>query len=295
VSAAHPRRIVLDDGRLLGFDEWGDRSGVPVFSFHGGISSRLDASPLHEACKESGVRLIAPDRPGSGCSDPAPRRTLLDWPRDVAELANALGIDRFGVMGWSLGGQYTAACAYALPHRVVRAAILGGVVPFEVRPSREGIAWFDRWLLTLCRWAPPLAGLALRIGIRVPPLEGMQRIIYREGNDADREAMRRDPSPTWAAETIKEAVRTGTRGVIRDYRIWRDPWGFDLRRIEVEVGIWQGDDDATTPVADAELLADLIPDAKLAVLPGEGHLSLQRNHGAAAVAWLAEPLLAARV
>jgi pimeloyl-ACP methyl ester carboxylesterase len=90
-------------------------------------------------------------------------------------------------------------------------------------------------------------------------------------------------------------VRTGTRGVIRDYRLWRDPWGFELGRIEVEVGIWQGDDDATTPVADAELLAELIPDAKLAVLPGEGHLSLQRNHGAAAAAWLAEPLLAARV
>ena len=295
MSAAGPRRIVLDDGRVLAFDEWGDRSGEPVFSFHGGVSSRLDASPLHEACKENGVRLIAPDRPGCGHSDPAPKRRLLDWPRDVAELANALGIDRFGVMGWSLGSQYAAACAYSLPGRVIRAAILAGVVPFEIQPSRAGMVWFDRWLLTLCRWAPPLAGFGLRVALEVPPLAWMQRVIYRDGNYADREALRRDPSPTWAAETIREAVRAGARGVIRDYRIWREPWGFGLEQLDVEVGIWQGDADAMTPVADAELLAARIPGARLAVCPGEGHVSLQRNHGAEAAAWLAEPLRAARV
>jgi pimeloyl-ACP methyl ester carboxylesterase len=286
VSTDRPRRIVLDDGRLLAFDEWGDRKGVPVFSFHGGISSRLDASPMHEACKERGVRLIAPDRPGHGYSDPAPKRTLLDWPRDVAELANALGIERFGVMGWSLGGQYAAACAHALGGRVPRAAILAGVVPFEVEPSRDGIVWYDRWLLTLSRWAPPLAGLGLRIAIKLPPLGGMQKTIDREGNDADREALRRDPSPTWMAECIKQSVRDGTRGVIRDYRVWREPWGFELGEIGTEVGVWQGDDDNVVPLADAELLADRIPGATLVVCPGEGHLSLPRNRCGEVVEWL---------
>ena len=295
MSALHPRRIVLDDGRLLAFDEWGDRGGAPVFSFHGGLSSRLDASPLHEACKERGVRLIAPDRPGSGYSDPAPRRTLLDWPRDVTELANALGLDRFGVMGWSLGGQYAAACAYALPARVTRAAVLAGVIPFEVEPGRGGLAWYDRWLLALSRWAPPLAGLGLRIAIKVPPVDGMQKIILRDAGPADRDALRRDPSPTLMAEAIKESVRAGTRGVIRDYRIWREPWGFDLERIETEVGVWQGDDDPLVPVADARRLAELIPGARLAICPGEGHLSLPRNRCGQVVGWLTEPVRAARV
>ena len=295
MSAAHPRRIVLDDGRLLGFDEWGDRGGVPVMSFHGGISSRLDAAPLHEACKERGVRLIAPDRPGTGFSDPAPRRTLLDHPRDMTELANALGLDRFAVMGWSLGGQYAAACAYALPERVTRAALLAGVVPFEVEPSRDGLIWADRWLLTLSRWARPLAGLGLRIGVKLPPLDGMQKIIARDGNDADRAALRRDPSPTWQAEAIKESVRTGTRGVIHDYRIWREPWGFDLEDIAVPVGVWQGDDDSMVPLSDAELLAERIPRAELVICEGEGHISLQRNLGGDVVGWLTAPLPAARV
>jgi pimeloyl-ACP methyl ester carboxylesterase len=295
VSALHPRRIVLADGRLLAFDEWGDRAGSPVISCHGGLSSRLDASPLHERCRDAGVRLIAPDRPGSGYSDPAPKRTLLDWPRDVAELADALGVERFGVMGWSLGGQYALACAHALPDRVTRAAVLAGVVPFEVEPSREGLAWFDRGLLALSRWAPPLAGLALRIGVKLPSVERMQKAILRDGNPADRDALRRDPSPTWAAEAVKESVRAGTRGVVRDYRIWRERWGFELGAIQVEVGIWQGDDDSMVPLSDAELLADRIPRSRLVVCPGEGHLSLPRNRCSEVVGWLAESMRAARV
>lgn len=284
--AGQPRRIALGDGRRIAFDEYGEPGGDPVFSFHGGISSRLDAAPLARCCRELGVRLIAPDRPGSGGSDHEPGRALLDWPRDVSALADALELDRFAVMGWSLGGQYAAACAYALPRRVTRAALLAGVVPFELEPSRAGLVWVDRWLLTLCRWAPPLAALGIRAAVGLPSAEQMQRVIRRDGAEADREALRGDPSPTWMATAVKESIRAGTRGVIRDYRIYGEPWGFDLEQIQVEVGIWQGDADKEVPTGDAEILAARIPRAKLVICPGEGHLSLARNRCAEVVGWL---------
>jgi pimeloyl-ACP methyl ester carboxylesterase len=289
-----PRRIVLDDGRLLAFDEHGDPDGTPVLWCHGGISSRLDAAPLGGRCAELGVRLIAPDRPGTGYSDHAAGRSLLDWPADVAELADALDLDRFAVAGWSLGGQYALACAAALPERVTRVALLAGVVPFEVEPSRDGLVWVDRWLLLLSRRAPPLAALGLRIGISLPPAEGIQRLLARGASPADREALRGGPSRTWLAQAIKQSVRAGTRGVVRDYRIYGEPWGFELERLGAEVGIWQGDEDREVPLADAELLAELIPNARLAVCPGEGHLSLPRNRAAEILAWLAAPALALR-
>jgi pimeloyl-ACP methyl ester carboxylesterase len=289
-----PRRIVLDDGRLLAFDEHGDPDGKPVLWCHGGISSRLDAVQFGARCRELGVRLIAPDRPGTGCSDHAAGRTLLDWPADVAELADALGLDRFAVAGWSLGGQYALACAAELPERVTRVALLAGVVPFEVAPSRDGLIWVDRCLLSLSRWAPPLAGIGLRIGVSLPHAEGMQRLLARGASPADREALRSGPSRTWLAQAIKQSVRAGTRGVIGDYRIYGKPWGFELGRIGVEVGVWQGDEDREVPLADAEVLAELIPNGRLVVCPGEGHLSLPRNRAAEILAWLAAPALALR-
>ncbi len=288
MSSEHPRRIFLDDQRILAFDEHGDPDGVPVFSFHGGVSSRLDAAPLDDAARAAGVRLIAPDRPGSGLSDAQSGRTLLDWPSDVAALANSLEIEHFGVVGWSLGGQYAAACAFALPRRVRRAAILAGVVPFEVVPSRRGLTWPDRGMLTLSRWAPPLATVSLWLAIGRPSVERLQKTVARHSSAADRRAMGEDDPPTSTAEAMKQAIRAGTRGVIGDYRIWRRNWGFSLKAIEVEVGVWQGDADSLVPVSDAEALVELIPNAGLALRAGEGHVSLQRNLAPEYLAWLAD-------
>lgn len=66
-----------------------------------------------------------------GRSDFQPGRTLLDWPDDVADLADALGIDRFAVLGYSGGAPYAAACAYRLPHRLTACGIVGGGGPAE--------------------------------------------------------------------------------------------------------------------------------------------------------------------
>ena len=56
------------------------------------------------AATKAGVRIVALDRPGYGLSDFQPDRTILDWPRDVEEAAEALGLTRFSVIGGSGGG-----------------------------------------------------------------------------------------------------------------------------------------------------------------------------------------------
>ena len=104
----------------MGYAEFGARDGFPVVNAHGGLACRLDvasAAPVAAAC---GIRLISPDRPGVGLSDPKPGRTVLDWAQDVAELLDQLDVDRFAVMGWSMGGQYAAAVGHALRDRVTR-------------------------------------------------------------------------------------------------------------------------------------------------------------------------------
>ncbi len=78
--------VTLPDGRVLAYEEYGDPAGFPVLSFHGGMSSRLDAAPAHEAAVAAGVRLVSPDRPGMGLSTYQPGRRLLDWPADVERL-----------------------------------------------------------------------------------------------------------------------------------------------------------------------------------------------------------------
>ena len=72
---------------------------------------------LEDAANRLGLRVIALDRPGIGYSDPRTGDRLLDWPADVAEVADQLGIERFAVQGMSAGGPYALACAHLLGPR----------------------------------------------------------------------------------------------------------------------------------------------------------------------------------
>lgn len=78
----------LEDGRSLGFAEWGDHAGTPVFHFHGSSSSRLER-PVDPGSLE-GVRLVTVDRPGHGLSEFQPERRLVDWPSDVTHASSEL-------------------------------------------------------------------------------------------------------------------------------------------------------------------------------------------------------------
>src|SRR5215472_6981947 len=121
--------IRLADGRALGFAEYGDPNGAPLFFFHGLWASRLTSHPDHEIARSLGVRLITMDRPGIGCSAPKPGRRLIDWPEDVAALADALQLQRFAILGWSGGGAYALACASRIPERLTAVGLASGGAP----------------------------------------------------------------------------------------------------------------------------------------------------------------------
>lgn len=130
--------VELPDGRVLAYEDYGDPGGFPVLSFHGGLSSRLDAEHADDAAVTSHVRLVSPDRPGIGLSTFQPGRRLLDWPDDVAHLTAALGIEKFAVMGWSAGGPYAAVCAAKMGGRVTAAALLSTRCPSTSTGRRRG-------------------------------------------------------------------------------------------------------------------------------------------------------------
>jgi pimeloyl-ACP methyl ester carboxylesterase len=71
--------LELKDGRQLGFAEYGDQDGQPIFYFHGLPGSRLEAGHLHEIAVANNYRLIGLDRPGMGLSSIEPKRSILSW------------------------------------------------------------------------------------------------------------------------------------------------------------------------------------------------------------------------
>jgi pimeloyl-ACP methyl ester carboxylesterase len=266
--------VALHDGRALAYEQYGDPLGFPVLSFHGGLSSRLDAAPAHSAALAKGVRLIAPDRPGIGLSAYQPGRRLTDWPADISELTTALGIDRFAVMGWSAGGPYAAACAARLHGRVTAAALLSSSVPLDLYGTKRGLTVEDRVLVALARHAPWLASAIMEASIVNAGNARLLRALVRSFPPSDRTILSEWGPPDQALAFVREAVRQGTAGCVHDYRIFGDPWGFSLEEIRVPVQIWEGAEDRTGPPGYREFLRRHIAHSTVTVVPGEGHLSL---------------------
>ncbi|HWD54195.1 MAG TPA: alpha/beta hydrolase [Acidimicrobiales bacterium] len=266
--------VTLPDGRELAYEEYGDPAGFPVLSFHGGLSSRLDAAPAQGAALAGGVRLLSPDRPGIGRSTFQPGRRLLDWPADVAHLTDALGIDHFAVMGWSAGGPYAAACAAKMGERVTAAALLSSAVPLDLYGTTKGLSASDRALLFLTRRTPGLASAVLKASVVNASNARLLHAALRSFPPADRTVLREWGPPDFALAFVREAVRQGTEGCVQDYRIFGDPWGFALEEIRVPVQIWEGSDDQTGPPGYRAFLQRHIAHSTITVVPGEGHLSL---------------------
>ncbi len=266
--------VTLPDGRVLAYEEYGVPTGFPILSFHGGLSSRLDAAPAHAAAVAKGVRLISPDRPGMGLSSYQPRRRLTDWPADVTSLTGALGIEEFAVMGWSAGGPYAAICAARMGGRVTAAALLSSAVPLDLYGTTRGLSVEDRALLLLTRRTPSLASALMKVSVVNASNARLFRAVMRSFPPADRTVLTEWGPPDHALAFVREAMRQGTEGCVQDYRIFGEPWGFALEEIRIPVHIWEGADDRTGPPGYRAFLKRHIPQASVTVVPGEGHLSL---------------------
>jgi pimeloyl-ACP methyl ester carboxylesterase len=266
--------LLLRDGRRLGYAEYGRADGEPLFFFHGHPGSRLEAQFGHPAAAAAGFRVIALDRPGYGLSDFQPGRAITDWPGDVAEAADLLQIRRFSVAGASGGGPYALACAWRLPGRVVRAAVVSGVGPYQIHGITKGMRWQNRVGFQLgSRW-PALARALMRSMARniTSRPERMIEALARAMSPADAEIVRRPEVRDLLIADITEAFRHGGQGAAWDIVLLGRPWGFSLREIEPDVYLWQGEADTLVPPAMGRYQAEQIPNCHARMLPGEGHL-----------------------
>jgi pimeloyl-ACP methyl ester carboxylesterase len=251
-----------------------------VLYFHGTPASRLGMEFAAATARTLGVRLLGMDRPGHGNSSFQAGRRLLDWPADVRAFADGLGLERFGVLGWSGGGPYVAACAYALPDRLMGAVISSGVGPLNRAGALESMSALDQWLGRLSLRAPWAARALL--GTMVWAAKRWPERAYREFLNAlpesDRAALEASGAvPAEAMAFFVESARHGTRGPVWDYRVMTLPWGFRPKEIRVPVHLWHGDEDSIVPLGQAQELAARIPAATLTVCPGEGHLLIYRH------------------
>jgi pimeloyl-ACP methyl ester carboxylesterase len=173
---------------------------APVLALHGWLDNALSFAPLWPLL--DGIDLVCLDFPGHGESPPRPaaaRYHFDDYVFDVLAAADALGWERFHLLGHSLGGAVASVTAAACPERVISLAVIEGLGPLTAPPDRTAEGW--RKAIHASRQRP--------------------RRVHPDRNSAIEARVRNSDLPVEAAELLAE------RGLEPAGDGWR--WRHDLR------------------------------------------------------------------
>jgi len=258
--------------------------GKPVVLLHGTGNPAGFLRPLLEELH--GVHAIAPDRPGVGLSDPVDlprgryRETAVAW---LDRLLDTLELDTTTLLGHSGGGVWALWYALAHPDRVERLVLLGvPTLPGTRCPLPIRLVATPGLGQLLSRLAPPSPKAVLRLASAM----GERTTLARHPDLVDLlVAAGRDPNTDHTAKAEFRAVVSpfallSPSGWRRQGRMRPD----DLRRLAMPTLVLWGERDPVGSIPVARSLTELIPNARLEVLPtGHGPWLGQPTRTAAAV------------
>ncbi|MDT0327070.1 alpha/beta fold hydrolase [Nocardiopsis lambiniae] len=245
--------VTASDGTRIWYDVLGE--GDPLLLFNGqSLDHEMWDGP--HAALAGRHRVVRMDFRGTGGSGaPLDQPYTLDlFVDDALAVLDALGIDRAHVYGFSMGGKVAQRFAVRAPERL-GALVLGATAPggpHEVERPREST-------------------LALRRAGTAAGREMIGPLFY---------------SPGWADAHPDTVARVLPRGPLRAQRLHfgasggHDGWDA-LPSIQAPTLVVHGEDDELTPVGNAALLAERIPNARLLVLPGLRHGYLHEDEAKA--------------
>jgi pimeloyl-ACP methyl ester carboxylesterase len=252
--------------------------------FHGTPSSRLDLCFGEQLAAGRGVRLVSFDRPGFGGSAPAPFG-LASIGADAHAVADELGVARFAVLGSSGGGPGALAAAAVAAGRVTRVGIASGVGPFQLVPGAlDELEENERGGLSLLPGDSAAAASAFARGFeplaelsRAPGGGGLLSAYKDLLPSRDRELLDDQRYAAVFVDTLREGLRQGTSGAGWDQVSWIGEWDIDLNSVRCPVLLWYGSEEDLA--AHGVWLSEHLPQARLVVHEGEGHLGIYEHLG----------------
>lgn len=272
-------RLMLRDGRVLAWCEYGQREGRSVLQFQGTPGSRYSRHAKQEAYLDLGVRVIVADRPGYGASTRLPGRGMTVVADDAVALLDHLGLDRVHVVGGSGGGPLALAFAALHLERVRAATVVVGAAPL-LEEDISGMIGLNRagWYAARDGWEALHRLLApVREELLRDPIAGLRHAM--QSAPAVDQAVMEDPDwQRMIAEDVREALRPGVDGWVDEAMALRSSWDFDPQAIGCSVTWWHGEHAANVPLSAVGRLTATMRGTELRVWTVAGHLESYHRH-----------------
>jgi pimeloyl-ACP methyl ester carboxylesterase len=268
---------VTVDEVTLGVRESGTPDGSPVLHFHGTPGSRLEMAWADEAVEQAGVHLVTFDRPGYGRSTQVPFSLSRVAHLGIA-VVDRLGWHRFATLGWSGGGPFALATAAAAADRVSAVGVISGAGPFQEIPGAlERLSGGDAEGAALSASDPDAAATAFAgtfADLAAVSDEAQLLSTFEPAlSERDQRVLANPPITAALLRDFQEAFLQGSLGGGWDNVSWVGAWDFTLDAVQCPVLLWYGDEDLMAPPSFGNWLAAHLPNARLTMRQGYGHLA----------------------
>jgi pimeloyl-ACP methyl ester carboxylesterase len=280
--AYEERMIESPDGRMLEVGTVGDPGNPTVFFHHGTPGSASLVRTIEEIATKGELFLVTMSRAGYGTSTRQEGRNVAAAVPDTRTVLDALGVDRYAVVGWSGGGPHALACAALDAPRCIAAWSLAGVAPFT-----GDFDWTDGMgpenieeMELAVKGGPEYEAHTEMIGTALGDMTADNVIDLFGGllSDPDKETLAPLAARELFADSFRHGFVNGWRGFYDDDRAMMSDWGFEPVVITIPVSVWFGDRDLMVPPTHAAWLLRTITNSKGHHYPGEGHFSIITNH-----------------
>ncbi len=138
LTGEQPRPLRLEFAELeLAALAWGPSDGQPVLASHGWLDNAASMATLApKLCAALPLHIVSLDLPGHGLSGhKRGHYHFIDWVADLVAAADALGWEKFSLLGHSMGAGISTLVAGTVPERIERAVLLEGLGPMTEEPE----------------------------------------------------------------------------------------------------------------------------------------------------------------
>lgn len=264
--------LVLPDGRVLSWYEYGDPKGRPVLTLENQGASMPDHTLFESWYRQHGLRMILIVRPGYGISTYKPNYQFKELGEDILYLCNHLKVSKPPMAAYCGGGPYALSAAAHYPDLFDRLGLLGTTLAIE-HFEIDKLEPLHRMCLQISRRDPRLFMLLGRLGVR-----GVQKApekfykLFAKGLSSPDKAL--FDNPDLLARTIKRTQRShfqGARVMMEEYLNYLKPLGADLNKIVIPIVQWHGETDSIISIDGARSLAADLPNVHFRSFPEYGH------------------------
>jgi pimeloyl-ACP methyl ester carboxylesterase len=161
---------------------------------------------------------------------------LLDWPDDVVEVADQLGIERFAALGFSGGAPFALACAYKIPHRLTACGLISPATGPFLQLAGSFALRSEIWMLVHLSW---LVRALFRLSMRLSGTDAAsfeKKLVSASARlgVADQQVLHRSEIRKAFAQANAECFRQATDAATKDGIVYSRPWGFQVEAISFE-------------------------------------------------------------